>query len=58
MGNIIVFLILSILVAFILRYLWAQHKSPKQCTGNCSSCGSESCHLDWQKIRQEIKETK
>ena len=56
MGNIIVILILSILVVLILRFLWAQHKGAKQCTGDCGSCGSESCHLDCQKIRQEIKE--
>ena len=55
MGNLIVIGILSIVVFLVVRSMWEQRKNPKQCTGDCSSCGSTGCHHDWEAIRKEIK---
>ncbi|MCI8399677.1 MAG: FeoB-associated Cys-rich membrane protein [Oscillibacter sp.] len=42
LGNLIVILTLTAVVALALRSMWRSHKSAAHCTGDCSTC--HSCH--------------
>ena len=58
MGDVIVLIVLILIVGLVIRSMYKQRKSPKRCTGECSTCGSTSCKVDWAAIRKEIKDSK
>lgn len=58
MGDVIVFIVLALIVGFVIRSMYTQRKNPKQCTGNCTTCGSSSCKVDWNAVRKDIREQK
>ncbi len=42
MGNFIVLVVLALVVALAIRYLYKKRKSSGGCSGNCSNC--KGCH--------------
>ena len=52
LGDIIVLTLLAIIIYFAIRSL----KKGNSCSGNCSECMSGSCHIDWNEVRQKVKE--
>lgn len=58
MGDVIVLIVLVLIVGLVLRSMYTQRKNPKQCTGDCTTCGTSSCKIDWDAIRKDIREQK
>ena len=47
MGDVIVIAVLGIVVAFIIRSMWKNHKNGGGCSGCSGNCGGKcNCHMD------------
>lgn len=47
MGDVIVIAVLGIVVAFIIRSMWKNHKDGGGCSGCSGNCrGKCNCHMD------------
>lgn len=44
LGNLIVILVLTVVVALAVRSLWRSHKRGGRCNGNCAHCGGRGGH--------------
>ena len=51
MGDFVVLAIVAIVIVYAIRSL----KKEGSCSGNCSTCMSGSCDIDWNEIHQKIK---
>ena len=51
MGDIVVLTVVAVIIVFAFRSL----KKGGSCSGNCSTCMSGSCDIDWNEIHQKIK---
>ena len=58
MGDVIVLIVLVLIVGLVLRSMYTQRKNPKKCTGDCTTCGTSSCKIDWDAIRKDKKKKK
>lgn len=52
MGDIIVIAFVLIIIVSAIKSL----KKGNSCSGNCSTCMSGSCDIDWNEIRQKVRE--